>query len=96
MHEYHEGVQDMACETFITITKTCHRQFVTYQTGESELFADEIIRRMGSIINDLTMAQVHFILWSHGIFASIPTDLHAQNEEIMKIMVALMVLGMPW
>ena len=86
MHEYHEGVQDMACETFITITKTCHRQFVTYQAGESELFADEIIRRMGSIINDLTMAQVHLFYEAMGYLLQSQPDLRVQNEEIMKIM----------
>lgn len=86
MHEYHEGVQDMACETFITITKTCHRQFVTYQSGETELFVDEIIRRMGSIINDLTMVQVHLFYEAMGHLIQSQPDLVVQNAEIMKIM----------
>lgn len=86
MHESHEGVQDMACETFITITKTCHRQFVTYQSGESELFVDEIIRRMGSIINELSMQQVQFFYEAMGYLIQSQTDLTAQNNEITQIM----------
>ena len=86
MHEYHEGVQDMACETFIAIAKTCHRQFVTFQSGENELFVDEIIRRMGSIINDLSMHQVHFFYEAMGHLIQSQTDLSAQNDEINRIM----------
>lgn len=28
MHETHEGVQDMACDTFIKIAQKCRRHFV--------------------------------------------------------------------
>ena len=31
MHETHEGVQDMACDTFIKISLKCRRQFVQIQ-----------------------------------------------------------------
>lgn len=31
MHETHEGVQDMACDTFIKIAQKCRRQLVTVQ-----------------------------------------------------------------
>ena len=31
MHETHEGVQDMACDTFIKIALKCRRQFVQVQ-----------------------------------------------------------------
>jgi exportin-1 len=86
MHELHEGVQDMACETFITITKTCHRQFVTFQAGENELFVDEIIRRMNSIINDLTVQQIHFFYEAMGHLIRSQPDLVAQNGEIVQIM----------
>ena len=33
MHETHEGVQDMACDTFIKIALKCRRQFVQIQVG---------------------------------------------------------------
>ncbi|KAG7004814.1 exportin [Physcia stellaris] len=42
MHETHEGVQDMACDTFIKIANKCRRHFVALQPGESEPFIDEI------------------------------------------------------
>lgn len=86
MHELHEGVQDMACETFITITKKCHRQFVLYQPGEGELFADEIIRRMHSIIGDLTPQQVHAFYEAMGNVIQAQSDLQTQNNEIGLIM----------
>ncbi|KAI6099888.1 armadillo-type protein [Pisolithus croceorrhizus] len=43
MHETHEGVQDMACDTFIKIAQKCRRHFVMQQSGEQEPFIDEIL-----------------------------------------------------
>ena len=59
MHETHEGVQDMACDTFIKIANKCKRHFVALQPGETEPFIDEIIRNMRKITQDLTPQQVH-------------------------------------
>ncbi len=36
MHESHEGVQDMACDTYIKIAQKCRRHFVIQQAGEQE------------------------------------------------------------
>jgi exportin-1 len=88
MHELHEGVQDMACETFITIAKRCHRQFVIHQAGEGELFVDEIIRRMPEIIGDLTPAQVHYFYEAMGHVIGSQSDTPAQASEITAIMAA--------
>ena len=41
MHEMHEGVQDMACDTFIKIAQKCRRHFVTVQVCKA--VQDEII-----------------------------------------------------
>ncbi|OQU98187.1 Importin-beta domain-containing protein [Cladophialophora immunda] len=49
MHETHEGVQDMACDTFIKIANKCKRHFVALQPGETEPFIDEIVRNMRRI-----------------------------------------------
>lgn len=38
MHETHEGVQDMACDTFIKIVQKCKYHFVIQQPRESEPF----------------------------------------------------------
>ena len=38
MHETHDGVQDMACDTFIKIAQKCKRHFVTVQVGSFSYF----------------------------------------------------------
>ena len=50
MHETHEGVQDMACDTFMKIAQKCRRYFVIMQVGESMPFIDEIIQTMTSYV----------------------------------------------
>ncbi|CAF4721897.1 unnamed protein product, partial [Rotaria socialis] len=50
MHETHEGVQDMACDTFIKIAQKCRRHFVTVQLGESQASVDEILTNINDII----------------------------------------------
>ena len=59
MHESHEGVQDMACDTFIKIAGKCKRHFVALQAGEQEPFIDEIVRGLQKITEDLQPQQVH-------------------------------------
>lgn len=58
MHETHDGVQDMACDTFIKIAQKCRRHFVTVQPNEACTFIDEILASMSSIICDLQPQQV--------------------------------------
>jgi len=86
MHELHEGVQDMACDTFITIAKKCHRQFVLYQPNESMLFVDEIIERMEGVIGDLSAHQVHTFYEAMGFVIGAQSDPERQNVEIQQIM----------
>lgn len=62
MHETHDGVQDMACDTFIKIAIKCRRHFVTIQPNEACTFIDEILGSMSSIICDLQPQQVNPIL----------------------------------
>lgn len=56
--ETHDGVQDMACDTFIKIALKCRRHFVTVQVGESMPFIDEILSTISAIICDLQTQQV--------------------------------------
>ena len=56
--ETHDGVQDMACDTFIKIAVKCRRQFVTLQVGEVMPFIEEILTTMSTIICDLQTQQV--------------------------------------
>ena len=67
MHETHEGVQDMACDTFIKIAQKCRRQFVQIQVGEVMPFIDELLANINSIICDLQPQQV----WNSTIYASV-------------------------
>lgn len=56
--ETHEGVQDMACDTFIKIAQKCRRHFVTVQMGEAVPFIEEILSTTSTIICDLQPQQV--------------------------------------
>ena len=58
MHETHEGVQDMACDTLIKIAHKCRRHFVQMQVGESQPLIDEILTNINAIICDLSPHQV--------------------------------------
>nr|NVI73581.1 embargoed [Cucujiformia] len=58
MHETHDGVQDMACDTFIKIAMKCRRHFVTTQIGEPCPFIEDILSAISSIICDLQHQQV--------------------------------------
>lgn len=58
MHESHDGVQDMACDTFIKISQKCRRHFVQTQVGEVSPFINDIFNNINSIICDLQPQQV--------------------------------------
>lgn len=53
------GVQDMACDTFIKISKKCHRHFILLQAGEQTPFVEEIISNLGATVVDLLPQQIH-------------------------------------
>jgi len=56
--ETHDGVQDMACDTFIKIAQKCRRHFVQMQAGEVMPFIEEILSNISTIICDLQPQQV--------------------------------------
>ena len=56
--ETHDGVQDMACDTFIKIAQKCRRHFVMVQVGEVLPFIEEILNGINTIICDLQPQQV--------------------------------------
>jgi len=78
MHETHEGVQDMACDTFIKIANKCKRHFVLTQPGETEPFIDEIVRNMRKITCDLSPQQIHTFYEACGYMIS------AQGQKTMQ------------
>ena len=86
MHETHEGVQDMACDTFIKITQKCRRHFVMLQAQETEPFIDEILRKLPAITVDLSPQQVHTFYEAIGYMISAQPNKPVQEKLIQKLM----------
>ncbi|TFL07509.1 CRM1 C terminal-domain-containing protein [Pterulicium gracile] len=86
MHETHEGVQDMACDTFIKIALKCRRHFVMQQSGEVEPFIDEILRNLHRITVDLSPQQVHTFYEAVGHMISAQPNKPQQEKLIAKLM----------
>jgi len=86
MHETHEGVQDMACDTFIKISLKCRRQFVQIQVGEVMPFIDELLNSINTIICDLQPQQVQTFYEAVGHMISASTDQQQQEQLIEKYM----------
>lgn len=86
MHETHEGVQDMACDTFIKITNKCKRHFVVTQPSEREPFINEVIRNIQSITEDLLPQQVHTFYEACGIIVSAQTQKEARDKLLSELM----------
>lgn len=86
MHETHEGVQDMACDTFIKITTKCKKHFVAVQPQEVEPFINEIIKNIQSITEDLQPQQVHTFYEACGIIVSAQTQKEARNTLLGELM----------
>ncbi|RNA00880.1 exportin-1-like isoform X1, partial [Brachionus plicatilis] len=84
MHETHEGVQDMACDTFIKIAQKCRRHFVQIQLGENVPFIEEILGSINTIICDLEPHQVHTFYEAVGYMISAQTDVPTQDQLIEK------------
>jgi exportin-1 len=59
MHELHPGVQEMACDTFLTIAKKCKGMIASIQPGEPHAFIEEIIMHLPQILSDLPSDQIH-------------------------------------
>lgn len=86
MHETHDGVQDMACDTFIKIALKCRRHFVTTQIGESCPFIEDILASISTIICDLQQQQVHTFYEAVGYMISAQVDSATQDALIEKYM----------
>jgi len=86
MHETHEGVQDMACDTFIKIASKCKRHFVALQPGEGEPFIDEIVRNMKKITCDLGPQQVHTFYEACGYMINAQGQKSVQERLIQELM----------
>ncbi|KAI0518198.1 CRM1 C terminal-domain-containing protein [Xylaria bambusicola] len=86
MHESHEGVQDMACDTFIKIARQCRRHFVALQPSENEPFIEEIVRSLQRITCDLTPQQVHTFYEACGYMVAAQGNKHQQERLLAELM----------
>ncbi|KAJ8308017.1 hypothetical protein KUTeg_012891 [Tegillarca granosa] len=86
MHETHDGVQDMACDTFIKIAQKCRRHFVQVQVGEVMPFIEEILNGINTIICDLQPQQVHTFYEAVGMMINAQTDQVSQEHLIERYM----------
>ncbi|KAH8834801.1 Crm1-F1 [Flagelloscypha sp. PMI_526] len=86
MHETHEGVQDMACDTFIKIAQKCRRHFVMQQSGEPEPFVEEILRNLHRTTLALQPQQVHTFYEAVGYMVSAQPNKPQQEKLIAKLM----------
>ncbi|ODV83665.1 hypothetical protein CANARDRAFT_29881 [[Candida] arabinofermentans NRRL YB-2248] len=86
MHETHEGVQDMACDTFIKITQKCKRHFVIQQAGEMEPFIDEIIKKIQETTSDLQPQQVHTFYEACGTIISAQNSIPIRTRLLSDLM----------
>lgn len=86
MHETHEGVQDMACDTFIKITKKCKKHFVLVQADEQAPFIKEIISNIQSITADLQPQQVHTFYEACGIIVLAQTARQERDALLSDLM----------
>lgn len=57
MHEKHPGVQDMASETFLKISKLTKNMFITRNEHDKEPFVNELIRHIPDNLKDLEHSQ---------------------------------------
>lgn len=57
MHEKHPGVQDMASETFLKISKQTKHMFVQRQDGDKDPYVNELIRLVPDNLKDLEVHQ---------------------------------------
>lgn len=86
MHETHEGVQDMACDTFNKIATKCRRHFVIQQAGETQPFINEIIQNIQETTADLQPQQVHSFYKACGVIVSSQSDSQMRSHLLATLM----------
>ncbi|KNC97005.1 exportin CRM1 [Spizellomyces punctatus DAOM BR117] len=86
MHELHEGVQEMACDTFIKIAQKCKRHFVIQQQHEVVPYIEEILATMDQITSDLPPPQMHTFYEAVGYMISAQPSKPQQERLINKFM----------
>ena len=86
MHELHEGVQDMACDTFIKIAQKCRRHFVIQQPHELMPYIEEILATIEAHTSDLQPQQVHTFYEAVGYMIAAQPNKQQQERLVIKYM----------
>ena len=86
MHERHEGVQDMACDTLQKVFSKCKKHFITLQPGEIKVFIEEILENLQNIICDLNSQQICQVYQSIGYSIAVHPDAETQETYLNALM----------
>ncbi|KAM9951178.1 hypothetical protein ACTFIW_010386 [Dictyostelium discoideum] len=86
MHESHPGVQDMACDTFLKISKQCKRKFVVLQVEESQPFINELLNQLSTTIAHLEQSQIHTFYEAVGYMIASSSDAAFREKLVNKFM----------
>ncbi|CAO3673608.1 unnamed protein product [Umbelopsis vinacea] len=88
MHETHEGVQDMACDTFIKIAQQCKRSFIVPPTTDQPPMINEILMNMDSITSSLSPGQIHVFYEAIGHLISSEPSKPIQVRLLTRLMMS--------
>ncbi|KAJ3123600.1 Karyopherin transporter [Nowakowskiella sp. JEL0407] len=86
MHELHEGVQDMACDTFIKISQKCKRHIITQQPQEIRPYIEDILDCIALHTSDLQPHQVHTFYEAVGHMISAQINKQQQERLVGRLM----------
>lgn len=84
MHEKHPGVQDMASETFLKISKLTKHMFTQVHEQNTQPYVFDLINMVPEICKDLE--EKHELMVYEGIGYMISTDSHQQPQLINGIL----------
>ncbi|ODV91581.1 hypothetical protein CANCADRAFT_72949 [Tortispora caseinolytica NRRL Y-17796] len=86
MHETHDGVQDMAIDTFMKISQKCRRHFVSPQGSSATPFLVEIIQKIPEHTSDLDPRQIHSFYEALGYMVSAQPIRNVQERYLADLM----------
>lgn len=88
MHEKHPGVQDMSCDTFLKIARTCRRKFVVTQEGieENRPFVEEILDNLRETIGELEQSQIHTFYEAVATIIQSQSDPEKRDALVFRLM----------
>jgi exportin-1 len=82
MHEVFPGVQDMACDTFLKISKKCKKKFVIEHQDDENNFLEKLLSDIPNIISKLESSHIHVFYETLGYI--IDSADHRVKEDLIK------------